>query len=83
MATATLTSKGQVTIPKAVRDLLKLHAGDQHDFVVEKNGQVKLVPATLDVTALKGILHRPGMRPMTLDDMDHGIKTHLRKTFRS
>ncbi|WP_390889297.1 AbrB/MazE/SpoVT family DNA-binding domain-containing protein [Leptodesmis sichuanensis] len=35
MLTSTITSKGQITIPKAIRDLLNLHPGDRIDFIVE------------------------------------------------
>jgi antitoxin PrlF len=48
----TLTSKGQTTIPKPIRDHLGLHAGDQLDFVIEPDGRVTLRPATIDVMDL-------------------------------
>ncbi len=40
----TITSKGQVTIPKHIRDALRLRAGSAVDFAVDGNGQVVLVP---------------------------------------
>jgi AbrB family looped-hinge helix DNA binding protein len=60
---ATLTSKGQVTIPKAVRDTLKLHVGDRIEFLVDPDGSVRIVPATRPVTELKALLLPP---PRTL-----------------
>jgi antitoxin PrlF len=60
MPTATLTSKGQTVIPKAIRDHLGLHPGDALDFVVQDNGDVLIRPATEDIRRLKGLLHRPG-----------------------
>jgi AbrB family looped-hinge helix DNA binding protein len=69
---ATITSKGQITIPKSVRDLLQLRSGDRVDFVVEDNGTVVLVPLTRSVTALKGMLPRPG-KPVTLEQMDEAV----------
>nr|WP_269801445.1 type II toxin-antitoxin system PrlF family antitoxin [Planococcus sp. MB-3u-03] len=38
--TAKLTSKGQVTLPKTVRDMLKLNSGDHLDFVINRPGEV-------------------------------------------
>ena len=69
---ATLTSKGQVTIPKAVRDALKLRTGDRLDFRVADDGAVTLVPVTRPVAALKGMLPKP-RRAVTLTEMDAAI----------
>lgn len=69
---ATLTSKGQVTIPKAVRDALKLRTGDRLDFRVTDDGVVTLVPVTRPVAALKGMLPKP-KRAVTLVEMDAAI----------
>lgn len=69
---ATITSKGQITIPKSVRDLLQLRSGDRVDFVVDENGTVVLVPLTRSVTALKGMLARPG-KAVTLEEMDDAV----------
>lgn len=74
MAVATLTSKGQTTIPKEIRDLLGLAPGDKLDFVVEGDGRVVLRPATLDVRQLKGLLRvRRGRKTVTLAEMDRAI----------
>ena len=69
---ATITSKGQVTIPKSVRDLLKLRSGDRVDFVVEGDGTVVLVPVTRSVTALKGMLPRPA-NAVTVEEMNDAV----------
>ncbi len=73
MTTATITSKGQVTIPKEIRDYLKLEAGTKVDFVIDENGQVKMIPLNVDVSKLSGILHREGMKAATLEDMEQSI----------
>lgn len=39
-----ITGKGQVTMPKQVRDKLNLHAGDRLDFITEPDGTIRLVP---------------------------------------
>ncbi|GAB4422044.1 MAG: hypothetical protein OHK0032_17660 [Thermodesulfovibrionales bacterium] len=79
MPSATITVKGQTTIPKKIRNHLKLHPGDQIDFVIEDNGRVVIEPATLDVTELEGILHRPGMKAVSAEKMKESIKKRFRK----
>jgi AbrB family looped-hinge helix DNA binding protein len=69
---ATLTTKGQVTIPKAVRDALALRSGDRIDFRVEADGSARIVPVTKSVRALKGMLPKP-VRALRLDEMDAAI----------
>lgn len=73
MPTATVTSKGQVTIPKEIRDRLHLRSGDSVDFVVEDGGRVVLKQATLDVAALEGALARPGRTPVSVEEMHRVI----------
>ena len=81
MPEATLTTKGQVTIPKAVRDHLKLETGARLDFVIEDDGTVVVEPVTRHVRELAGLLHRPGRRRLTVREMDKAIGAHLRKRF--
>ncbi len=79
---ATLTSKGQVTIPKAVRDSLKLHVGDRLEFLVDPDGSVRIVPATRPVTDLKSLLPRPE-RSLSLEEIDAVIAERGRRKTRS
>ncbi len=80
MATATLTSKGQITLPKAVRDRLHVDVGDQVDFVVNDRGDVVVRAANLDVTELKGLLKRRRTRPVAVEQMNAAIlRAHGRK----
>ena len=72
MPSASLSSKGQVTIPKPIRDLLKVRTGDRVDFVVE-NDRVVVRPGTRDLRSLRGILHRPGRKPVSIQAMDAAI----------
>jgi antitoxin PrlF len=74
MATATLTSKGQLVIPKPIRDVLHLHPGDTLDFVLQENGDVLMRPAVEDVRKLKGILRQPGRAPVSLEAMRQAIR---------
>lgn len=69
MATATLTSKGQVTIPAQVRASLGLSAGDRIEFVAQADGTFLIMPATRSVKALKGLIRKPAT-PVSIDDMN-------------
>jgi AbrB family looped-hinge helix DNA binding protein len=73
MATATVTSKGQITLPKEVRERLHLESGDRVNFVVEPDGRVLLQPATVRVTELKGLLQRKGQKPVSVEAMNAAI----------
>lgn len=73
MTAATLTSKGQTTIPRRVRERLGLKPGDRLEFVVQDDGTALMVPATLHAADLAGCLPPP-KRPATLDDMERAIR---------
>ncbi|MGH9316593.1 MAG: AbrB/MazE/SpoVT family DNA-binding domain-containing protein [Thermoanaerobaculia bacterium] len=73
MPTATLTSKGQLTLPKKVREALGLKPGDQVDFVLDAAGDVRLRPGAYDVRELRGLLRRAGRRAVSLEDMERAI----------
>ncbi len=72
MASATITSKGQITLPKSVRERLGIEAGDRVEFVESEQGFL-VVPATRDIRSLKGIVGRP-KKPVTIDDMNSTIE---------
>ena len=74
MAAGTVTSKGQTTIPKKIRDHLKLHPGDQIEYVIGEGGAVTIFAKTLDVADLKGILKSKAKTPVSLEEMDEAIK---------
>ena len=69
MATATVTSKGQITIPKVVRERLGLDTGDQIEFVETGNGIFTIVAATRDIKELKGIIPKSA-KPVSIEDMN-------------
>jgi antitoxin PrlF len=76
MTSATVTSKGQVTIPVDVRNELGLAAGDRIEFVFnEATGRYEVVPATKSVKALKGIIGKP-KKAVTIEDMNEAIAKH-------
>ena len=72
MAAATLTSKGQLTLPKEVRSALGVGPGDKVDFVRMEDGNFAVLPATASVKSLKGLLPKP-RKAVTLEDMDKAI----------
>lgn len=73
MSTATVTSKGQITIPKDVREDLNLTAGSKVMFVKLHNGQYRLVPRTGKIEDLFGIAYDPDRKPMTIEEMNDAI----------
>ncbi len=73
MATATITSKGQTTIPKTVRERLRLKAGDRVEFVVREDGTALMVPATVHLADLEGVLPAP-KTPVTVEAMNQAIR---------
>jgi antitoxin PrlF len=78
METTTLTSKGQLTLPKAVRDKLHLRTGDRLRVEVTEDGRVVLQPATVDVLELKGMLPKPA-KPLGLADIERVIRERAGK----
>jgi antitoxin PrlF len=66
-----ITSKGQATIPKAIREHLRLKPGDRVKFFVHPNGSVVLLPK-LPVSALRGML-KTRRRPVTIEQMREAV----------
>ena len=73
MSVATLTSKGQITLPKAIREQLQLQPGDRVEFLVGPDGQITVWPVTSNVTILKGLIPKP-KQPVSLEAMRTAIK---------
>lgn len=73
MPTATMTSKGQITIPKQMRDDLNLTAGSKVVFVRLPSGQYRIVPRTGRIEDLFGLLHDPTQPTMTIEEMNEAI----------
>jgi antitoxin PrlF len=81
MPTATLTTKGQVTIPKEVREHLGIDTGDRRSLVVQEDGSVMVKPLTRHVRERGGLLRRPGQRPVSINQMDVGIARRMHAKF--
>jgi len=72
-----LTSKGQITLPKAIRDHLKVKQGDLVSFSVESDGRVTVSAVTAPVTSLKGMVAAPPA-PVTVEAMQQAVRKRLR-----
>jgi len=72
MTTATLTTKGQITIPATVRAALGVEAGDRVEFVEITPGRYEFIAATRPVTALKGMFGKP-RKSVSIEEMNAAI----------
>jgi AbrB family looped-hinge helix DNA binding protein len=73
MPTATVTSKGQITIPKEIRAALELEDGDRVAFRLRDDGVVEMEPETVDVRSLAGLV-KPRVRGVSVGDMERAIR---------
>ena len=68
----TLSSKGQLTLPKKIRQQLRLKTGDRLQLSINAEGNLELTPVLHSIKNLKGLLKAPS-KPATLDDMEAAI----------
>ncbi len=78
MVTAKLTSKGQLTIPKSVRESLRLHAGDRVAFVVHGDEEAVLKPMTKSVDDVFGCLYSPEQPRRSIKQMNNAVAEKMR-----
>ena len=81
MPSATVTSKGQITIPVEVRRRLRLHAGAKVQFVRNDAGETVIRAKTGDIRNLFGCLKYDGP-PLTIDEMNEAIARHVVQDFK-
>lgn len=74
MSTATVTSKGQITIPSDVRKALQVETGDRVEFVEVAPGRFEVIAATRSVKELKGMFGKPA-KAVSIDEMNKAIAT--------
>lgn len=80
MAESTLTSKGQITLPKQIREHLHVAPGDRIDFVVKDNGLVVVRPTRSRLKQLRGMLRDRRRKPVSVDQMDAAVeREHARR----
>lgn len=77
MAVTTVTSKGQITLPKEVRDHLHIREGDRLDFRIEKDGSVRLAPVSGSVRDLYGCFRRTDIPVPSLEDLEETLMESL------
>lgn len=73
MPISRLTSKGQTTIPKSIRDALRLKTGDRIEFILEDGDCARLRPINRDISSLDGILFDPNRKPVSIEEMNEAI----------
>ena len=82
MAVATLTTKGQVTIPKKIRESLKLHTGDKIEIIVTENREAIIRPISKKVDDMFCKLHNSDRKAVTLEAMDDAIRNRMKDKFK-
>lgn len=70
---ATVSSKGQVTIPKELRETANIVEGSKLQFVLLRNGDFRVIPQTRNIMDYAGVLSTPGRAPVSIGDMNEGI----------
>jgi len=75
MSASTMTSKGQITIPKKVRDLLHLGVGDKVEFIVLGSNEVLMKPITKKSKDVFGKLKKQGQKIVSQEEMDAVIRS--------
>ena len=80
MAVSTITSKGQITIPKEIRDLLQLQAGHRVEFQFNARGEMIMRPRNRDFRALKGMVRHARKTPVSVKEMNEAIARGFSKT---
>ena len=78
MAFATLTTKGQVTIPKQVRETLKLHTGDKIEIIVTKNREALIRPISKKVDDIFSKLYKPTRKSVSVESMNDAINNRMK-----
>ena len=81
MTISTMTSKGQTTVPREIRQRLNLRSGDQLEWRIEKNGGIHVLPKSLRPSDVCGFLasRRKDKKVMSIEEMDKGIAEAVRK----
>ena len=82
MAQSIITSKGQVTIPKKVREELHLQRGDKVDFILKDDGCAILQPMAESVKDVFGMLAREGGKSFSIDEINAQLKKAIKRKYK-
>lgn len=82
MTLATMTTKGQVTIPKEVRDSLKLHTGDKIEIIVTENREAVIRPVSKKVDDIFCKLHNPEQKAASLEEFDNAVRKRMKDKYK-
>ncbi len=74
MSEARLSTKGQITVPRDIRERLKLKLGDKVRFRIADNGQIVVEAARYHIGELYGLLRRQGQKSVSVEAMDEAIR---------
>ena len=81
MSLAKLTSKGQITLPKPIRDYLELHSGDKVEFIIDTKGRVIMQPKTIDISDAFGMVKNK--KSASIEDMNKAIAGRIKRKHKS
>lgn len=79
MIAAVISSKGQITIPKKVRQSLHLHTGDKVAFEISGSNEAVIKPVTKSAAEVFGMLHKPGRKIISVEEMNKAIAERQKK----
>ena len=82
MALATLSTKGQVTIPKKIRESLKLHTGDKIEIIITEKREAIIRPVSKKVDEVFCRLHKPGRKAVSLGAINNAVKNRMKDKFK-
>ncbi|MBU0479971.1 MAG: AbrB/MazE/SpoVT family DNA-binding domain-containing protein [Proteobacteria bacterium] len=82
MALATITTKGQITIPQEVRKSLNLHTGDKLEIIATSEGEALIRPVSRKVDDVFCMLQKSGRKAVSVDTMNATIKKRLAEKYK-
>lgn len=82
MTSSTITTKGQITIPKKIRDRFNLQAGDSIDFEIGPDNRIVMIPSKYKPGVVYGILYRKGQESFTVEEMESGVADYFKEKYK-